>query len=125
MDLVAVRVTDVGAVIVWRVVRARARLAFIRRAGLDCRRIGSVYRGACRRGKSGHATVARYRRLAVVGLADPELCRRFPRTVPRGPVLVLALDALDPERREHGVVERGCAVKVAGSDHHMAEHSQS
>ena len=72
MDLVAVRVAKVGAVVAVAIVRPRPWCSFVNAADMETGGIGCVHGFRGRRRERQHAAVARVCRHAVIGRIDVE-----------------------------------------------------
>src|SRR6516165_7186636 len=115
MDLVAIQVANIRAVIVGSEVGAKAWCAFVLGARRHCRCICIVNGLFTERGEGGHPTVARMCGHLVERKSYPKLLR-FAGTLPRCPTCIFHGKALDSERREHHIVERDSAGEVASTN---------
>lgn len=126
VDLVAIRVTQIGAKIAVSVMRAWPRTSFIRAAMRKAAGMGRLHRLFRQCQKGDHAAVANRGRLAVERAIDRKPGQRGVCSYPakrRRP----AIRGNDPlrqtEQGKHGIVEVFRPLKITRSDGHMAEHS--
>src|SRR5882762_3724931 len=81
-DLVAVGVAEVGAVVVWVVMRSQPRWTFARTSMPQSGLVALSDRRAVPGHEGNHLAVARIMRLTVVGLANDEKRARPPGAMP-------------------------------------------
>ena len=112
-DLVAVRISEVGAVVVGVVLRTQARRPFVFASVCERSTVCCINLALVRGKERHHLTVSRLVRVLVVGRADeekwPRLRRRLP-TCPRAASVKEPL--LDAQFTEHRLIEGKSAIEV-------------
>ena len=119
LNLVAVGIADIGAVIVRMIVLAKTRRAFIRSAMRKRGCVEGIDLIAAFRKKGNMCAVANGRGLAVERFHDPHLIAMG---VAIAGVIVGQIKSLNPQAGENGVVKRDSAGHVIRADGRMAEH---
>ncbi len=122
-QLVAVRVAEVGAVIIRMVVRAQSGRPFAGAAMRQRDRVGLVDGGAGGRQQRRHLAVAGLRRMAVEWLGNNEQGPGCIGADPAGPALAAVAEfELQAERSHQRRVESKRALEAGNADNDMREH---
>jgi len=123
-DLVAFRVSEVGAIVVGVVLGPQARSTLRCASARQCHGISLIDRLAAPCEESDHLTVADHVRFIVIGLSNEEERAWFRMRLPSGPgPFCLAEAFLDAEHWHERSVESESAIEVAYADKHVREHA--
>src|SRR5829696_2848209 len=122
-DLVAVEISEIGAVIVAVIVRSQTRPALVRSALLHGGGMAGIDKAALRGQQRDHGTVARARLPTVERVHDKEL-RPAAGKAPADDA-VIREPHLEPQGSQHGIVEAPRPAEVICSDGRMRVHAGS
>jgi hypothetical protein len=121
--LVAIRITEIGAIVVCVVLRPQARLAFTRSPVRETDLIGGTHDFSAGSRERNHLPVPRVVRPAVVRLADDKERARAILAVPTRPGPLWFTEAkLNAKAFHQRAIERKGARKVCNADEDVREH---
>jgi hypothetical protein len=122
-ELVAIRVSEVSAVVVGMILRPKAWLALARAAIRQCNSICTIYDFASAGQERGHLTIAGIMGLLVVRALDNKQWPGIRRRLPTRPgVFGVYKSRINAERFHQGAVESHSPIKIADADYDVGEH---